>query len=209
MTGKGGAAARDTTPVSPHAAALEALGLHEPARSRLCLYLDILASWNARVNLTAARSAEERVRLLVAAVLPAAHQPRTGRLIDVGSGNGSPGLVYALVREDLAVTLLEPRQRRWAFLRDAARLAGAAGRVEVVRSRHDEYQGRSAETVALRALALPLPELDHLVAPGGAILVLGGQPRAAAPFVEVEPVVGVPGGAWLFRRPSVPRGTLG
>ena len=56
---------------------------------------------------------------------PAAHLPEPGSLIDVGSGNGSPGLVLALVRDDLEVTLLEPRARRWAFLREAARASGA------------------------------------------------------------------------------------
>ena len=94
----------------------------------------------------------------MADVVAAAHLPAPGRLIDVGSGNGSPGLVLALLRDDLEVTLLEPRARRWAFLREAARAAGRAG-IEVQRRRHDGYSGAPAETVTLRALALPLAEL--------------------------------------------------
>ena len=88
---------------------------------RLAAYLDTLADWSRRTNLTGARTAAERVRLLVADVLPGAFLPEPGALIDVGSGNGSPGLVLALVRDDLEVTLLEPRTRRWAFLKEAAR----------------------------------------------------------------------------------------
>lgn len=198
---------RGKTAASPHAAALEALGLGEPALSRLCQYLDVLAAWSGRVNLTAARSNEERVRLLVGDVLAAASLPATGRLIDVGSGNGSPGLVFALLRDDLEVTLLEPRQKRWAFLREAARVAGSARRVAVERCRHDGYRGSPARTVALRALALPLGALASLVAGEGEILVLGGRPRAEPPFTDERLIAGVPGGAWLFRRPAVSRGT--
>ena len=57
-------------------------------------------------------------------MLPARALPAPGALVDVGSGNGSPGLVLALLRDDLSVTLLEPRQKRWAFLREASRRAG-------------------------------------------------------------------------------------
>jgi len=127
------------------------------------------------VNLTGARTPAERVRLLVGEVLPAAEVPAPGRLLDIGSGNGSPGLVLALLRPDLRVTLLEPRQRRWAFLREAARAAGAD--VEVRRQRHDEYAGPRAATVTLRGLGLDLGAIASLVAPGGGVLVFG-RPRA-------------------------------
>jgi 16S rRNA (guanine527-N7)-methyltransferase len=152
------------------------------------------------VNLTAARTPAERVSLLVADVLAAAPVPAPGRLIDVGSGNGSPGLVFALLRDDLDVTLLEPRTRRWAFLREAARGAVPARPVRVLRARHDGYEGEPAETVSLRALALPLGELASLVAPGGRILVLGGRPAADPPFGLGRELPGVPGGARVFTR---------
>ena len=161
------------------------------------------------MNLTAARSNEERVRVLVGDVLPAASLPAPGGLIDVGSGNGSPGLVFALLRDDLAVTLLEPRQKRWAFLREATRVAGPARPVVVERCRHDGYRGAPARTVALRALVLPLGSLASLVAIDGEILVLGGSPRPEPPFTEQRGIPGVPGGGWLFRRPTVSRGTQG
>ena len=62
------------------------------------------------MNLTGARTPLERVRLLVGGVLPALPLVAAGTLLDVGSGNGSPGLVLALLREDIEATLLEPRQ---------------------------------------------------------------------------------------------------
>jgi 16S rRNA (guanine527-N7)-methyltransferase len=170
-----------------HRRDLEALGLRGPALEALSRYLDVLSRWSPRVNLTSARSAAERVRLLVAPVAPVQALP-AGRLIDVGSGNGSPGLVLALMRPDLEVTLLEPRQKRWAFLREAAREAGA-GNVTVVRARHDGYRGAPVETATLRALALPLAALAPLVVPGGRVLVFGGAPAVAPGWTE-EPAVG-------------------
>lgn len=158
-----------------------------------------MARWSARINLTAARTAGERVRLLVAPVLPAVDLPPAGRLIDVGSGNGSPGLVLALLRDDLEVVLLEPRARRWAFLREAARAAGRTG-VEVLRRRHDQYEGPPAPTVTLRALALPLAALAPLVERGGLALVFGGDPRPEAPFRLEPPRAPGQGRLHVFRR---------
>jgi 16S rRNA (guanine527-N7)-methyltransferase len=157
-----------------------------------------LAAWSRRVNLTGARTPEERVRLLVAEVLPALPLPEAGSLVDVGSGNGSPGLVFALVRDDLEVTLLEPRARRWAFLREAARAAGRS--VRVVRLRHDGYGGPPARTVTLRALALPLADLAPLVVPGGRVIVFGGRPRVGDGFVAIPEGEGLPPGLAVFRR---------
>lgn len=165
----------------------------------MAAYLDTLAAWSLRVNLTAARTAEERVLLLVAPVLPALGLLRPGRLLDVGSGNGSPGLVLALAREDLAAVLLEPRARRWAFLREAARAAGAGERVEVLRARHDQYAGPPAGSVTVRALALPLAELAPLVAPGGRLLVFGAPP-APHPSFAAEPQAAGPPSLHVFLR---------
>lgn len=193
---------------SPHHEALRALELAEPTQARLATYLDTLAAWSRRVNLTGASTAGERVERLVTPVLPLVTLLEPGSLIDVGSGNGSPGLVLALLRDDLDVTLLEPRTRRWAFLREAARRAGGSP-VRVVRSRHDTYAGESARTVTIRALALPLSELEPLVAPGGRVIVLGRRP-APSPGFEPRPDVGAPPDTHVFHRPegNVPRGTF-
>ena len=190
-----------TLPPSEHRAPLEALGLKGPALGRLAAYLDTLAAWSPRVNLTGARTAAERVTWLVADVVAAAHLPAPGRLIDVGSGNGTPGLVLALLRDDLDVTLLEPRARRWAFLREAARATGRPG-IDVLRLRHDSYSGPAAETVTLRALALPLAEFQRLLRPGGRLIVFGGRPLAGPGFTASVEGQGLPGGVTVFRRTS-------
>jgi hypothetical protein len=136
------------------------------------------------VNLTGARTAEERVALLVAPVAPVAPILLPGSLVDVGSGNGSPGLVLGLLRPDLRVALLEPRQKRWAFLREAARAAGRPD-LQVLRLRHDQYAGPPATNVTVRALRLGLAELRGLLTPGGRVVVLGA-PLPPAPGFRVE-----------------------
>lgn len=157
------------SPPREHLDALTRLGVTGGAARRLARYLDLVGAWNGRVNLTGARSAEERVERLVAPVLPAVEVVVGPRLIDVGSGNGSPGLVLALLLPELSVTLLEPRLKRWAFLREAARELDTGARV--LRSRHDAYVGPPAETVTVRALALPVEALAPLLAPRGRVLL--------------------------------------
>lgn len=137
--------------------------------------------------------------MLVAPVLAAAALPAPGSLLDVGSGNGSPGLVLALLRDDLDVVLLEPRSRRWAFLKEAARAAGRPS-VAALRLRHDQYAGPPARTVTLRAVALPLSSLGRLVEDGGQVLVFGGQPAAEPPLRLEETLTHETGRVFVFRK---------
>jgi 16S rRNA (guanine527-N7)-methyltransferase len=183
---------------SPHDAPLRRLDLAAPAAAALARYLDLLAAWSGRVNLTAARTPEGRVDVLVSPVAAVAPSLEPGLLIDVGSGNGSPGLVLALLRPDLPVTLLEPRQRRWAFLREAARASGRPD-VDVRRARHDAYEGPAARTVTVRALRLAPVDLAALVAPGGRILAWGPGETGPADGFEREPPPAAGVSAWRRR----------
>jgi 16S rRNA (guanine527-N7)-methyltransferase len=183
-----------------HRAALEAWGLGPALAATLGDYLDLLALWDRRLNLTGARSVAERARLLVGQVVPAARWLEAGSLIDVGSGNGSPGLVLAVVRPELDATLLEPRQRRWAFLREAARTVGRPD-IRILRQRHDAYHGPPARNLTLRGLRLDLRQLRALVQPGGQVLSLGRSVRRAEGF-SLERSLRLRGGLPLqvFRR---------
>jgi 16S rRNA (guanine527-N7)-methyltransferase len=192
-----------STPADALAALAAAFRLEPAPTRRLTIYLDLLGAWSERVNLTGLRTPEARARVLIESVLPAQDLPAPGSLIDVGSGNGSPGLVLAALREDLEVTLLEPRLKRWAFLRQAVREMGVAA--TVLRERHDTYRGPAARTLTVRALALPLAELRPLVAPGGQILLFGRPPDDAG-GPEVSEVVG-PDGVTLCCAIHVPRET--
>jgi 16S rRNA (guanine527-N7)-methyltransferase len=98
-------------------------------------------------------------------------------VLDVGSGAGLPGLVIALARPDLKVTLLEPLSRRTAILTEFIEALGIAERVNIVRARaedHDrQYKYVTARAVARLAKLLPISW--PLVAPGGVFFALKGE----------------------------------
>jgi 16S rRNA (guanine(527)-N(7))-methyltransferase RsmG len=171
--------------VGIHGQELRRVGVPDGRVDALDAYLALLERWNRRVDLTAARDARARVEILVRDAVRARDIVEGPSLLDVGSGNGSPGLVLALLRPELRVTLLEPRLKRWAFLREACRTLGRPD-VSVERQRYQDYGG-SARTVTLRALQAGLESLGHLVAPGGLLLVFGTG-REPTPGLRAEPL---------------------
>ena len=110
------------------------LGIPEPAREPIATWLDLLRTWNRRIDLTAARSDDELLDLMLAdaALLarrePAALVPEGAAVVDVGTGAGAPGLALALLRPDLRVTLVEPLVKRVSFLRT---VIGTLGRTDI------------------------------------------------------------------------------
>jgi 16S rRNA (guanine527-N7)-methyltransferase len=144
--------------------------------------------------------------VLVRPVLPLADLLE-GDVLDVGSGNGSPGLVLAVLRPELAVTLLEPRQRRWAFLCEASRVVSMP-RLQVLRLRYQEYAGPPVRTLLARGLGAEAEALARLVASGGQLLTSAPAP-CSGPLLEWVDAVGT--GRQRFqryrRRPDVSRET--
>ncbi len=112
-------------------------------------------------------------------VLPAPGMVPAGAAVaDVGSGAGLPGLVWAIVRPDLQVTLIEPLLRRSGFLQRAVADLGLSGRVSVVRDRAENLAGSASwDVVTARAVA-PLDRLLGwtlpLVHDEGVLLALKG-----------------------------------
>lgn len=103
--------------------------------------------------------------------------PTDATVCDVGSGAGLPGLVLAIGRPDLTVTLVEPLLRRTTFLSEVADELGLDN-VEVVRGRAETLHGeRHFSVVTSRAVA-PLDRLlgwsMPLVAPDGALVAMKG-----------------------------------
>ena len=88
----------------------EGLGtaLDEKAAGRVAAWFDLIATWNAKVDLTAARTSEELADLMLAdALVLARHEPPGRSVVDIGSGAGGPGLALHLARPDLAMTVIE------------------------------------------------------------------------------------------------------
>ncbi|MFC3386598.1 16S rRNA (guanine(527)-N(7))-methyltransferase RsmG [Couchioplanes caeruleus subsp. azureus] len=106
--------------------------------------------------------------------------PIGASVIDVGSGAGLPGIVLAVARPDLTITLVEPLARRTAFLSEAVTALGLDATVTVVRGRAEDLAGgppAPADVVTARAVA-PLDRLAGwclpLAAVGGRLLALKG-----------------------------------
>lgn len=101
----------------------------------------------------------------------------SGRVGDVGSGAGLPGLVLAIARPDVEFVLIEPMERRVAWLTeqvDALELSN----VEVVRARAEEWRSGAVLDVvtarAVSALRTLIPLTAPLVRPGGELVLLKG-----------------------------------
>ena len=115
--------------------------------------------------------------------------PQGASLFDIGSGAGLPGIVIALARPDLLVTLIEPLERRVAFLTEAVEgLNLPINNIEVIRGRAQDVK-KSADFVTARAVA-PLEKLKkmswHMVKTGGSLLAMKGESASA----EMEGVKG-------------------
>jgi 16S rRNA (guanine527-N7)-methyltransferase len=108
--------------------------------------------------------------------------PSGASVVDVGSGAGLPGLVLAVARPDLVVTLVEPLARRTAFLDEAVDVL-ALDNVTVIRGRAEEVVGKlpGADVVTARAVAA-LDKLAGwclpLAAIGGRLLAMKGSSAA-------------------------------
>jgi 16S rRNA (guanine527-N7)-methyltransferase len=108
--------------------------------------------------------------------------PAGASVVDVGSGAGLPGLVLAIARPDLVITLVEPLARRTAFLDEAVVDLGLDN-VTVVRGRAEEVAGHlpAADVVTARAVAA-LDKLAGwclpLAAVGGRLLAMKGSSAA-------------------------------
>jgi 16S rRNA (guanine527-N7)-methyltransferase len=154
----------------------------EGATTDVIAWLDLLATWNAKIDLTAARSAEELVDLMLAdAVVLARHEKPGSSVVDVGSGAGGPGLALGLLRPDLALSLVEPLAKRVAFLRTVIGHLAAAphrkGAARVIRAKGEELAARGEvfDVAIARATLPPAAWLDlgaRLVRPGGTVWVL-------------------------------------
>jgi 16S rRNA (guanine527-N7)-methyltransferase len=159
--------------------------LDDAREAQIIAWLDLLVSWNQKIDLTAARTAEELVDLMLAdALVLARHEPPGAGVVDVGSGAGAPGLALGIVRSDLALTLVEPLAKRVAFLRTVlGHLRPGAGAMRVHRGKGEALadQGAAFDTAIARATLPPEEWLDlgaRLTRPSGAVWVLVARESA-------------------------------
>jgi 16S rRNA (guanine527-N7)-methyltransferase len=146
--------------------------------SLLGSFADLLATEGVTRGLLGPREATKvwERHLLNCAVVAECASPAVD-VADIGSGAGLPGLVWAICRPDLNVTLVEPLLRRVTFLQDVSERLELTN-TELVRARAEELHGqRTFDVVTSRAVA-PLGRLASwclpLVRPGGSMVAIKG-----------------------------------
>jgi 16S rRNA (guanine527-N7)-methyltransferase len=165
---------------------------------RLETYFRLLEIWNRKINLTGFNLAEPTPdtldRLLIEPVVAAQHVP-TGatRMLDVGSGGGSPAIPMALAVPSIRLLMVESKTRKSVFLREAVRAVALEG-AEVAASRYEELLARpelheAHDLVTMRAVRVEprvLSNLQAFIKPGGVLLLFRGT-TAADPSETVPP----------------------
>jgi 16S rRNA (guanine527-N7)-methyltransferase len=166
---------------------LEALSLpaDEALLDRLLGYLDLLQKWNRAYNLSAVRDPQQMVYqhlLDCLAALPALDrhlQGREARILDVGSGAGLPGVVWALMRPNWSVCCVDAVAKKASFVRQVA----------------GELALRNLQSEHARVEQLRLPLVDLVVSRAFASL---------ADFTALTRQHLSPGGCWLAMKGKVP-----
>ncbi len=173
------------------------IGVDQAQRARLLQLVALLHKWNRAYNLTAVRAPDEMVvRHLLdsAAVLSFIKGPT---LLDVGAGAGLPGLVLAILKPELRVTLLDSNGKKVRFQRQAV-LELDLPRVTPVQVRVEGFDGQFDQVISRAFASLgDFVTLTHrLVAPGGQWLAMKG------PAVEEE-LTDLPGNVRAVSCPSL------
>lgn len=192
-----------TNPLWTEIAARAGAALTEPQQHLLDRYIDLLLEANQRMNLTriADRESAQVHHVGDALTLLRFIGPRAGRLADVGSGGGVPGIPLAIARPDVQVLLIESTQKKAAFLADAVWRLGLSN-VQVSANRAEDAGRRpdlrgAFDVVVVRAVATLdwlaewcLPLLKNW----GKMLAMKG-PKAAEELPAAEHAIRLCGGS--------------
>lgn len=153
--------------------------------AKLATYLSELARWNDQMHLTSLSADLDRVVVLVIQSLQMARalpQSRELMVLDIGAGNGAPGLVLAVVHPYWRLDLLEANRRKVSFLKHVGRSLGLPN-VKALHGRAEELAEEVSyrwayDAVVSRATA-KLGQLislaDPFLAPGGRLVTLKGS----------------------------------
>lgn len=164
-------------------------GVPVPAElaDRLEIYYRLLTSWNTKINLTGLNLSEttpESIdRLLIEPLVAAKHVPTgVSRMLDIGSGGGSPALPLALTIPGVRLVMVESKTRKSVFLREAVRALDLTD-AEVVTARFEELLSRpdlheTQDLVTVRAIRVEpslFTTVQAFTRPRGAVFLFRGS----------------------------------
>jgi len=171
--------------------------------SQIQQYMGMLLAWNDKINLTAIRAPLEILhRHFCECMYAAVAVPlEKGRLADIGSGGGFPGLPLAILRPELTVFLVEANVKKATFLAEVVRNIELTA-TRVIVSRYEELgeELTPLDVVTSRAVGEFGPFLTWVhskqVNAGKVVLWIGGR--------DLDTVRATPG--WIWREPiSIPQ----
>lgn len=156
--------------------------LPDASLSQLWRYLVELEKWNRKMNLVARAADLDILETHFLDSLTLLPELSLGPLLDVGSGAGFPGLVLKIARPELAVTLLEPRQKRVSFLQHVVRhlrLTGITVVAERLATDGQAFVARHGQFPLITSRALTeidpfLSLVEPLSPPGGQVVCMKG-----------------------------------
>lgn len=169
----------------------------DPLAELLAAYYDLLVRWNRKINLTSIDDVDEAIdRLLLEPLVAVRHFPSgVDRLMDIGSGGGSPAIPFKLALPQMRLTMVEAKARKSAFLRETIRQLGLEG-TQVETARYEELLARpelheAFDAVSLRAVrteARVLTTLQAFLVAGGTLVLFRGPEGPAVPATIVPPL---------------------
>ena len=130
-----------------------ALKLSDQMIDQLMTYLNLVEKWNRVYNLTAIRERDEMIRLHFLDSLSILNHVHVKNILDVGSGAGFPGIVLAITKPELKVTVMDSVNKKTTFMQQVKSELALAN-LDVVNSRVEDYQPTTLfEAVTSRAFS--------------------------------------------------------
>jgi len=129
------------------------LALSDQVIDQLMTYLDLVEKWNRVYNLTAIREREEMIKLHFLDSLSILKHVQVKNILDVGSGAGFPGIVLAITKPELKVTVMDSVNKKTTFMQQVKSELSLTN-LDVVNSRVEDYQPTTLfEAVTSRAFS--------------------------------------------------------
>ena len=154
------------------------LNLSENQLEKLLDYLELIIKWNKIHNLTAIKNPSEAVKKHLLDSLSIINFIKKGKILDVGSGAGLPGIVIALMRDEVDITSIDSVGKKCRFM-NHAKLALDLKNFNVVNDRVEIYKANECfNQIVSRAFATfkDTKKLTaHLICPEGEYLFMKGK----------------------------------
>ena len=129
------------------------LKLSDQVIDQLMTYLNLVEKWNRVYNLTAIRERDEMIKLHLLDSLSILNHVHVKNILDVGSGAGFPGIVLAITKPELKVTVMDSVNKKTIFMQQV-KSELALTNLDVVNSRVEDYQPTTLfEAVTSRAFS--------------------------------------------------------